>query len=433
MTTEAETSALADTMNETAASRTLGESDARTGGRTSEGAGGEGADAAFLRGVLQRIATGPTMSKDLTRAEAARAMRLVLEGRADEVQAGIFLIALRMKRETDDELAGILDAIQAGTEPLPLDVDSLVTLVDPYDGYLRGTPLAPFLPAVLAAAGVATLAHGTAEMGPKFGASHARVLAAAGAPVAASAEAARAALDDPEVGWCHALQSAIAPELAALEALRTRIVKRPCLTTVEVAINAFRPRGATHLVTGFVHKGYPAIYAALAKAGGFDGVTVVRGVEGGVVPSLSQTSRVFTGSFAGASADPSASASPDLSSGGEGGLRETPLDPASLGLAHTERAVPLPPELVEEADGRVRSVSAPGNPFARALAGHAAEVGLAALDGERGMARDSLVYAGAVVLFGAGVSDTIEAGAERVRAVLDDGSARARLFARPSR
>ena len=62
-----------------------------------------------------------------------------------------------------------------------------------------------------------------------------------------------------------------------------------------------------------------------------------------------------------------------------------------------------------------------------------AEVGLAALGGERGMARDSLVYAGAVVLFGAGAADTIEAGAERVRAVLDDGSARARLFARPSR
>jgi anthranilate phosphoribosyltransferase len=76
-------------------------------------------DAAFMRDVLQRIATGPTLSKDLSAREAHRAMRLILEDKADEVQAGIFLIALRMKRETDDELAGILDAIHAGITPGP--------------------------------------------------------------------------------------------------------------------------------------------------------------------------------------------------------------------------------------------------------------------------------------------------------------------------
>ena len=372
----------------------------------------DGPDGGFLREVLQRVATGPTMSKDLTRAEAARAMRTLLDGHADEVQAGIFLIALRMKRESEEELAGILDAIHAGIEPLTIASDSLLTLVDPYDGYLRGTPLAPFLPAALAATGTVTLTHGTREMGPKFGASHALVLEAAGVPVATTASEAQAALEAPDVGWCHALQSAIAPELAALESLRTRIVKRPCLTTVEVALNAFRPRGASHLVTGFVHKGYPAVYAALGEAGGFDSVTVVRGVEGGVVPSLSQASRVFTASRG---AEP----------------LERALDPAAFGFAHTERAVPLPPALAEEAGERVRSVSAPGNPFARVLAAHAAALGLGALEGERGMARDSLVYAGAVILFGSGAAPTLEEGAERIAAVLDDGSARARLFARP--
>jgi len=116
----------------------------------------EGDEEEFLRGVLQRIATGPTMSKDLSREEARRAMRLLLEGRADEVQGGIFLIALRMKRETDEELAGVLDAIHDGVSACELDIDELLTVVDPYDGYLRGTPVAPFLPAVLAACGAAT-------------------------------------------------------------------------------------------------------------------------------------------------------------------------------------------------------------------------------------------------------------------------------------
>ena len=382
--------------------------DAMRDGRSAEERSG---DEGFLREVLQRVATGPTMSKDLSREEARRAMRLLLAGRADEVQAGIFLIALRMKRESDDELAGILDAIHDGVEPLALDVDELLTLVDPYDGYLRGTPVAPFLPAVLAACGLPTLSHGMREMGPKFGATHALVLEAAGVAIAADAEAARAALADPAVGWCHVLQSALAPELAALETLRTRIVKRPCLTTIEVAVNAFRPRGASHLLTGFVHKGYPPVYARLAREGGFDTASVVRGVEGGVVPSLAQESRVFGGAH-------------------EDALVETALDPAALGLAHEARAVPLPPALADEAVVTVRSVRAPGNPFARALAEHAATVGLAALDGQPGHARDSLVYAGAVALYGAGRVASPADGVARVARTLDDGSARARLFAR---
>ena len=367
-------------------------------------------DERFFREVLQRIATGPTMSKDLPRADARRAMRLVLEGRADEVQAGIFLIALRMKRETDDELAGILDAIHDGIDPLDVPIDALVTIADPYDGYLRGTPVAPFLPAVLAACGVPTLAHGQREMGPKFGASHACVLAAAGAPVHETLPGARDALADPTIGWAHALQSALAPELAALEFLRTRIVKRPCLTTIEVAVNALRPRGRTHLVTGFVHKGYPETYARLAREGGFDGATIVRGVEGGVVPSLAQDSRMFS------------SANGDA-------LQEIVLDPAALGLQHEARAVPLPSALTDEAAGTVRSVRSPGNPFARALSTHAAAVGLAALDGRVGEAYDSLAYAGAVVLLGIGQAGTLADGVARVGQVLDDGSARARLFA----
>jgi len=367
-------------------------------------------DDAFMREVLQRIATGPTMSKDLTRAEAARAMRVLLEQRADEVQAGIFLIALRMKRESDEELAGVLDAIHEGVTPRPLAAARLVTLVDPYDGYLRGTPIAPFLPAVLAACGVPTLSHGVVSMGPKFGASHASVLAAAGVAVADDADAVVAALESAERGWCHALQSALAPELAALDTLRTRIVKRPCLTTIEVAVNALRPEGPTHLVTGSVHKGYPVTYATLAGNGGFDSATIVRGVEGGIVPSLSQASRVLTSR-----------------AGGE--LEELAIEPAMIGIDRDHRVVPLPHDLADETTSTVRSVRAPGNPFAQRLAEHAAGIGLAALQGQAGAARDSLVYAGAVVLYGVGEVATLASGAERVASALDDGSALARLRA----
>ena len=73
------------------------------------------APAALMRSILQRIATGPELSKDISREEACAGMRCVLDGQVDPVQAGIFLIALRMKRETDDENRGLLEAVRETT------------------------------------------------------------------------------------------------------------------------------------------------------------------------------------------------------------------------------------------------------------------------------------------------------------------------------
>ena len=84
-----------------------------------------------MREVLQRIATGPTMSKDLSVDQARAAMRLVLEQKADPVQSALFLIALRMKRETDDEMQGVTEAILEGVTTVPVNCEALVTLVDP--------------------------------------------------------------------------------------------------------------------------------------------------------------------------------------------------------------------------------------------------------------------------------------------------------------
>lgn len=361
----------------------------------------------FMRDVLQRIATGPTLSKDLSRSDAARAMDIILSSNADEVQAGIFLIALRMKRETDDELAGILNAINERITPVPVKVDELVCIVDPYDGYLRGVPAAPFLPAVLSACGQRVLTHGVMSMGPKFGATHQAVLAAAGYPLPASREVAVADIENTSCGWAYLSQELIAPEMAALTQLRTRIVKRPCLTTIEVALRSLIPARALHLVTGFVHKPYPPIYAKLAQEGGFASSILVRGVEGGVVPSLSQPARYF------------------VSTDGEM-LNQVDIEPANVDIQREERAVPLPSALQDDA---LRSVKSPDNEFAGLLAKQAALLGLAALAGEPGYTRDSLVYAGAVILHARGSVSSLEEGASTIRWALDDGSAQACFLA----
>jgi anthranilate phosphoribosyltransferase len=357
--------------------------------------------AALMHSILKRIATGPELSKDISREEARAGMRLVLDAQVDPVQAGVFLIALRMKRETDDENLGMLEAIRDATLRATAPVDEVLDIGDPYDGYNRTLPAAPFLPAVLAACGVATVSHGVESMGPKYGVTHRQVLRAAGLPVDRTPEEAAARLGDPRIGWAYVDQKAFCPKLYALTGLRTLIVKRPAITTAEVLAGPVRGRQKTHLVTGFVHKPYPRIYAMLARHAGYDSALIVRGVEGGVIPGLSQTGKVF-----------------QYHAGGE--ETSTEFKPAELGIEQSVRAPRIPgmpaAEGGEEAAGEA--------PFdAAAVAKAAAEAGMAALAGERGATRDCLVYGAALCLWHLGRHGDLRSAAEAVRAVLDRGQA----------
>ncbi len=51
---------------------------------------------ATLRSCIQKVATGPEYSKDLSFEEARVAMRTILSGATDPVQAAVFLIALQV-------------------------------------------------------------------------------------------------------------------------------------------------------------------------------------------------------------------------------------------------------------------------------------------------------------------------------------------------
>ena len=362
-------------------------------------------DGALMRSIIQRIATGPELSKDITRDEARRGMRLVLDGKVDPVRAAVFLIALRMKRETDEENLGILDAVLESTAMLTAPVDEVVDLSDPYNGFNRNLPVSAFLPAVLAACGVPAISHGVESVGPKLGATHHRVLAACGAPVTSTPQEVHARLADPGVGWAYCDQSVFNPRLDALAGLRNLIVKRPALATVEVMAGPVRGRRRTHVVTGYVHKPYAQVYTMLARHAGFDSALIVRGIEGGIVPSLRQGAKTWS-----------------YRDGGE--VRESDISPGEAGIEQTVRAVPLPDSV--EGYRRKRDESG-GEVDGLAIAAAAARAGLDALEGAPGPARDSLVYAGALILRHVGTVQRLGQGAARVRAALDDGGARARF------
>lgn len=358
-----------------------------------------------MRSIIGRIATGPELSKDISQEEAHAAMRFILDQSVDEVQSAIFFIAQRMKRETMDEYKGMLDAIRAATHTLTAEVDEVVDIADPYDGYNRSLPVTPFLPALLAECGVPAITHGLEAVGPKYGVTHRHVLRAAGVDVDLSPEQAAARLTDPAIGWSYIDQASFCPKLHNLVPLRTKMVKRPSLTTLEVLAKPIAGRKKTHLVTGYVHKPYPPIYAQLARHVGYQSALILRGVEGGVMPSLRQEGRYYFYHHM------------DEEQGVD-------INPVDIGIDQAVRAVPLPEELP--------TTSRPGDEIAiivdvPAAAQAAADAGMAALSGQQGPSYDGLVYSGALILHHLGKVPHLKEAAEQVRAVLDSGKAVGRV------
>lgn len=360
-----------------------------------------------LRTSIQKVATGPEYSKDLSYAEAYAAMQQILAETADPVQIAVFFIALRMKRETNDENKGVLQAIIDNATIVHASVDEVLDIGDPYDGHARGLPMAAFLPAVMASLDVPTVCHGLDSVGPKYGVTHRRILQSLGIDVDLTPQAAAQRLGKTNVGWAYIDQKMYAPHLHNLVGLRARIVKRQVLTTVEVLVGPIRGRKQTHLLTGYVHKAYPSIYSELARFAGFDSAMVVRGVEGGVIPSLQQPAKLY-------------------SYHAKGMEVEEEIDPKLLGIKQSTRAVPIPKDTAKAQSG--------GDDIANAfdvdaVAVSAAHAGMEALQGKTGPARDALIYAAALCLRHLGRAANLQTAAAMVRTVLDSGKALAHFKA----
>lgn len=354
-----------------------------------------------MREAITKVATGPEYSKDLSFEEAKAAMDFVLSDDNDPVQTAVFFIGLRMKRETDDENKGILQSIKETAITAQANVEELVDVADPYDGHARGLPMSAFIAPVLAANGVPAVCHGLDYVGPKYGITQHNVLKAAGVNVNLTPAEAAKQIEDNAFGWAYVDQSQFAPKLHDLVDFRTRIIKRQVLTTVEVLVKPITAKNKTHLLTGYVHKAYPPIYAELARFSGYDTAMIVRGVEGGVIPSLQQPGKLWS----------------YYDKGEESAVE---LDPKSLGFEQKTRAVPLPKD-IPALENQGASIIKPFD--TQIAAQRAAEAGMAALKGEKGAAYNSMVYAAAITLNHLGKADSLQAGADMVRKTLDSGKA----------
>ena len=108
---------------------------------------------------LKEIGRGRDGARALDRAQAADLMGQILDGHVSDLELGAFCIAMRIKGETDQEMAGFLDATHARLRPI--SASSPVVVLPSYNGARKLPVLTPLLAHLLAREGLAVVMHGT--------------------------------------------------------------------------------------------------------------------------------------------------------------------------------------------------------------------------------------------------------------------------------
>ncbi len=108
---------------------------------------------------IREIGRGKEGARSLTRVQAADLFGQVLDGTVSDLEVGAFCIAMRVKGETPEEMAGFLDATHARLQRVP--AAQPVVVLPSYNGARKLPGLLPLLALLLAREGMPVLVHGT--------------------------------------------------------------------------------------------------------------------------------------------------------------------------------------------------------------------------------------------------------------------------------
>jgi len=157
-----------------------------------------------FKATLAALAEG----RSLSRAEARQAIAHVLAGEASEAQLGAFLMALRLRGETPEELVGAAQAMRAAMTPVEAPADAIDIVGTGGDG-AHTFNISTLAAIIVAACGATVAKHGGKAASSRSGASD--VLAELGVKVGLSPAAASACL--AKTGICFMAAPAHHPAL----------------------------------------------------------------------------------------------------------------------------------------------------------------------------------------------------------------------------
>tara|TARA_A200000113_G_scaffold71663_2_gene62620 strand:+ start:130 stop:1119 length:990 start_codon:yes stop_codon:yes gene_type:complete len=223
---------------------------------------------------IKIIGKGQKGGRSLTRDEAYHAMKMVLANEVTGDQRGAFLMLLRTREETPEEVIGFVDACRELIEP---EVKTLTPTLDIgcYAGKRRQLPWYLLAVAVLAKNGYSVMLHGAHE--PGSGRLYASIaLPTLGLPEVDSIADAKLQLADKGVTYLDL--SYLLPALDTIIKLREVFGLRSCANTLARLLN---PTAAQYCVQGVYHmhldhkhcrvnENYPSIDALCFRGDGGD-------------------------------------------------------------------------------------------------------------------------------------------------------------------
>jgi anthranilate phosphoribosyltransferase len=322
-----------------------------------------------LTDAIDRLARGEDLSGD----DASAVLREVMEGNASEAQTAAFLIALRAKGETVQEIAGLASTMRALSTKVEVGEDDLVDTAGTGGG--RPTFNVSTTAAFIAAgAGCRVAKHGGRSNSSQCGS--ADVLEALGARIDVEPEGVADCIRELGFGFMfaprhHAAMKHVVP-------VRKELGVRTIFNFLGPLTN---PAGATRQVIGVSDPAYLATIGAALGELGTTKALVVSSADGLDEFSVSGATRVV-----------------ELS---EGKLEEYEVEPERLGVAR-------------HPDGAVGA----GTPDQNAA------VMRRVLDGAEGPERGLAVMNAGAAIYVGGAVGSLEEGARRAEESIDSGAAR---------
>jgi anthranilate phosphoribosyltransferase len=322
---------------------------------------------------------GPlTAGRDLSAEQVTAAVTVILQGEASPAQIAAFAVGLRMKGETIDELATLLDVMRAFGQRVELaaGTDALDTCGT--GGDRACTINASTVAALVAAgAGAKVCKHGNRSQSSQCGS--ADLLEALGVQISLGPAEVAACVEGAGMGFCFAPR--YHPAFRHVGPTRKELGVPTVFNFLGPVAN---PAGVRHQVLGVSDPAMATKLIGVLQARGAERSLVVYGHDG-----LDELSTITTSTVL------------ELR---DGEVRSYDVDPGSLGL----KAATL-----DDIQG--------GDPAMNA------DLARRVLDGEPGARREFVLLNAAAGLVAAGVADDLAAGLEAATASVDEGHAGAVL------
>jgi anthranilate phosphoribosyltransferase len=315
--------------------------------------------------------------KDLTTDEMNNVMRIIMTGEATPAQIGGFLVGLRMKGETVDEIASAAKVMRELATGVKVSADHIVDIVGTGGDGSNTFNISTACTFVVAAAGGTVAKHGNRSVSSKSGS--ADLLEAAGVKLDLNAEQVAKCINEVGVGFMFApmhhsaMKHAIGP--------RKEMAVRTIFNVLGPLTN---PAGAPNQLLGVFEDALVEPLAEVLNKLGSNHVMVVHSEDGMDEISIG--------------------AATNVSELKDGKVTSYKITPEQFGFSKTNISE-LAVSGAEESLAVIKKV----------------------LDNEAGPAKDIVVFNSGAAIYVAGLANSLEAGIEKAKEVIASGAAKAKL------